>query len=168
MRLYFLRHGIAEDPRPGMKDSERHLTPEGIDEMRRVALGIQKLQLPIDLLLSSPYYRAQETAKIVATTLGLPDAQFRIEERLCPDRFEPEALREIVKVYSPQKGLMFVGHEPTLSGNIAWLCGGAVKMKKAGLACIETQRFAPQEGTLLWLLTPLHLSLIGQSASNAF
>jgi phosphohistidine phosphatase SixA len=36
MQIYLLRHGIAEDAKPGHPDSERPLTDEGRDKLRRV------------------------------------------------------------------------------------------------------------------------------------
>ena len=36
MQIYLLRHGIAEDGKPGRPDSERALTDEGRDKLRRV------------------------------------------------------------------------------------------------------------------------------------
>src|SRR5690242_6805592 len=38
--LYFLRHGIAEDPRPGQSDGDRELTPEGRENMLLEAAAI--------------------------------------------------------------------------------------------------------------------------------
>ena len=36
MQIYLLRHGIAEDARPGLRDFDRALTPEGSQKLRRV------------------------------------------------------------------------------------------------------------------------------------
>ena len=36
MQIYLLRHGIAEDGKPGRPDSERALTEEGREKLRRV------------------------------------------------------------------------------------------------------------------------------------
>ena len=164
MRLYFLRHGLAEYPRPNLKDAERHLTSEGVAEMKRVALGIKALDLSFDALLTSPYARALETAEILAEALRLPKERFVIEARLQPGLFDPQTLQTLVQERSPQEGLLFVGHEPTLSGNIAWLCGGNVKMRKAGLACVEVFDVRPHGGLLLWLLTPKQLCLIAKAS----
>ena len=36
MQIYLLRHGIAENALPGQPDSERALTAEGREKLRRV------------------------------------------------------------------------------------------------------------------------------------
>jgi len=36
MQIYLLRHGIAEDAKPGQPDADRALTAEGRDKLRRV------------------------------------------------------------------------------------------------------------------------------------
>ena len=36
MQIYLLRHGISEDARPGQPDTERKLTEEGREKLRRV------------------------------------------------------------------------------------------------------------------------------------
>jgi len=71
MQLYIVRHGIAidrEDPKCP-PDPERFLTPEGVDKAKQVAKGIAEIGAVPDLMLSSPYFRAFQTAEIFANTL---------------------------------------------------------------------------------------------------
>ena len=69
MNIYIIRHAIAVDE--GMpeyeKDSERPLTDKGRKKMRQIAKGLRTLGVEIDLILSSPYVRARETAEILAS-----------------------------------------------------------------------------------------------------
>ena len=71
MDLYLLRHGIAVEPgSPGYaKDADRPLTPEGERKLGQIAEAMEALELSFDLILSSPYVRARQTAEIVAATL---------------------------------------------------------------------------------------------------
>jgi phosphohistidine phosphatase len=39
MEIYILRHGIAEEPAPGMKDADRALTSEGAAKLERCCGG---------------------------------------------------------------------------------------------------------------------------------
>ena len=73
MNLYILRHGIAVEPgSPGYKsDSERPLIPKGERRLRSAAAAMRKLELSFDLILSSPFIRAKQTAEIVAGELKL-------------------------------------------------------------------------------------------------
>ena len=83
MKLYFLRHGIAEDQGPGGADAERRLTEEGTGEMRGVARGIRELDLDLDRILSSPLVRAQQTAEALHKGLA-PAPQLQTCEELAP------------------------------------------------------------------------------------
>ena len=71
MKLYILRHGIAVEPgTPGYEtDADRPLTSEGERKMRQIAGAMEALELSFDLILSSPYLRARQTAEIVAEVL---------------------------------------------------------------------------------------------------
>ncbi|HJW08171.1 MAG TPA: histidine phosphatase family protein, partial [Holophagaceae bacterium] len=59
--LLFIRHGIAEDWRPGLPDSERGLTEEGWTKTRKAMRGILARGLVPSRGISSPYRRAMET-----------------------------------------------------------------------------------------------------------
>jgi phosphohistidine phosphatase len=65
-----IRHAPAADraefAKTGKDDSERPLTDDGKTKMRRAARGLRSLVPKLDLLASSPYVRAHETAEIVA------------------------------------------------------------------------------------------------------
>ena len=70
MQLLVIRHAIAEEQedfaRSGRDDSERPLTDEGRDKMRRGIAGLRRMVSRIDLLASSQYTRARQTAELVA------------------------------------------------------------------------------------------------------
>src|SRR5690242_16747729 len=71
MDIYLLRHGLAvERGASGYdNDAERPLTDEGERKLRDIARAMRKLELEFDLILSSPYTRARQTAEIVADGL---------------------------------------------------------------------------------------------------
>src|SRR5579863_3087078 len=91
MDLYILRHAIAEERNPSGRDSERRLTEEGREKMRNAAKGMKALELEFDLILSSPYARAKETAEIVAKVFGSDEA-LRISPTLAADGNPKELL----------------------------------------------------------------------------
>ena len=51
MELYLIRHGIAEEHQPGLKDEERQLTPEGREKTEKIAQRLVKLSFNFDLIL---------------------------------------------------------------------------------------------------------------------
>ena len=79
MQLYIVRHGIAierEDPKCP-PEADRYLTEEGIERTKQVAKGIVALGATADLLISSPYVRAMQTAEIFADALEYPKPKIR-------------------------------------------------------------------------------------------
>ena len=73
MKLYFLRHGRADRSAWNGDDFNRPLTPRGIEITEASAEMMDKLDLGLDLILSSPLARALQTAEIAAAGLNLMD-----------------------------------------------------------------------------------------------
>jgi phosphohistidine phosphatase len=157
--IYVFRHGIAADHGTYSKDSDRPLTEEGIEKTGKVARAMKKMDLGLDLILSSPYVRARETAEIAAKELGLKK-QLHLSDHLIVEGNPLDLIREIHKNYSDAKRIMIVGHEPYLSGFISALSAGAnssiCNIKKAGLAklTIHGELRYNRCAVLDWLLTP--------------
>src|ERR1700679_3972322 len=84
--LYFLRHGLAgQHGDPKYKDdSLRPLTAEGRRKMHAISLGMKTLGLSFDVILSSPYVPARQTAPIVAKKYKLKDSDIYLTENLLP------------------------------------------------------------------------------------
>src|SRR6266581_4545807 len=120
MVLYILRHAIAvERGTPGYEhDSERPLTGKGARKMQGVSRGMLALELSFDVILSSPFTRAKQTAEIVAETFGARKLlEFTPHLEVGGD---PEKLIDFMNEhYNPDSSVMIVGHEPYLSGLIA-------------------------------------------------
>ena len=150
MEIYLLRHGIAAD---GSPDSERALTPEGKDKLRKV---LKRAGAKPTLILTSPYRRAVETAEIAAQTLDYSGAIERAQA-LAPNGSPAEVWEEI-RARRDEDAILLASHEPLMSATVAFLLGapGAqVDMKKAALVRIDVDRFGPQPaGVLKWMLTP--------------
>jgi phosphohistidine phosphatase len=161
MRLFFLRHGIAEPGHSGLRDFDRQLTAEGRAELEDVARGMRRLKVRPDPLLSSPLVRARQTAEAVAPLLG---ATVEIADELRSGA-SFEAFQQLARRYGAAESLMFVGHEPDFSETAAALIGAdgeGLVLKKAGLIRVDLDgRFERGQGRLRWLLTPHQLALIG-------
>lgn len=154
MEIYFLRHGEAGKSSGGRGgDAERPLTEEGVARMEREAGLIATLRLGLDLIMTSPLVRAQQTAEIVARELHLLDALV-IDDRLAPG-FGPKELRAILREHRANTALMLVGHEPDFSSIIAaCIEGGRIECKKGGLARVDLDDPDALSGRLVWLLPP--------------
>ncbi len=153
-RVYFLRHGKAMS-RTEWKgdDGLRPLTPEGEEELRREAAALKGLGLAPDVIVTSPLVRARQTAVIVAEALGIGDRV--VEDERLAQGFDVRALGRIAASHAEADQLMVVGHEPEFSATVAELIGGgAVVMKKGGLARVDLVDGSLKRGQLAWLLTP--------------
>src|SRR3989338_8240474 len=73
MRLYLIRHAEAvPHGAPGYpQDAQRPLTHEGRAQALAAGEALKRLQVAPDVLLTSPYVRAVQTAEQVAKGLGL-------------------------------------------------------------------------------------------------
>jgi phosphohistidine phosphatase len=154
MRVYFLRHGKAEDRLAWTgRDAERPLTVEGREALGREAKRLRALDLALDVVVTSPLARARETAEIVAAELGL-GGRLVEDERLAPG-FDVVRLEQVLSEYGPAGAVMVVGHEPDFSATVAELIGGGdIVMKKGGLARVDVTAPVAGGGELVWLLTP--------------
>jgi phosphohistidine phosphatase len=149
--LYFLRHGKAGSPRP-TDDDARELTATGKDALRSAAPLWLRLNLRPDVVLSSPLPRALRTAELFCEAVG---GRPVVDDRLCPGAGWPD-LAQAMAAHPDARRVMFVGHEPDLSGAIVELTGAAsVRMRKGGLACLEFYGIPePGGGEIAWLLDP--------------
>lgn len=160
MDLYILRHAIAEvrsGSIPG-GDSQRRLTAEGKKKMRRITKGMKAAKLSFDLILSSPFVRAKQTADIVAEYFGLSD-RLELSTALAADGNPKELIDELRRSHKRRKSILLVGHEPYLSRLISLLISGdtsiAIDLKKGGLCKLSVASLHYGRcATLEWLLSP--------------
>ena len=162
MKLYLLRHADAgEASAEGYTtDAARTLTPKGIKRTRQLANALRQMEITFDVILSSPLIRAQQTAEIVARSLG-SEKQLRLVSQLAPDAALTDALTLIESAGPKTNSLLLVGHEPNLSRLISLLCTGGTNLgltfKKGGLCRLELCEVKSGPcATLEWLLSPRH------------
>jgi phosphohistidine phosphatase len=156
MEIYLLRHGIAEDAAPGMPDADRALTTAGRQKLRRVLTRARAAKVEPDVILSSPYRRALETAAVAVETLGYSGKVVQTGA-LTPDA-NPHETWEEIRAHKTETSLLLASHEPLMSSLLAFLLNTPallVDFKKAALARVDCDRFGPEpHATLKWLLTP--------------
>lgn len=149
MRLYFMRHGHAEDGTLDISDAQRAITPEGFVRLNNAATVLQRLNIQPAYILSSPRVRAHQTAKVVADALNMP---VTIDEAV-NFGFHVGDVRRFMVDY-PNKDLMFVGHEPTMTDIIGKLTGANIAMKKGAVARVDMYAADAVRGELVWMITP--------------
>lgn len=165
--VYLMRHGIAADATAEMSDADRALTADGVRKTERVAIGLQKIEVKPDLILSSPLRRAEETARLVADVLT-PSSAVELYPPLAGG-FSAEDVVKGLRAHRRASQILLVGHQPDLGQLASYLLTGSetlvpLPLKKAGVAAISVGSVPPRlAGSLEWLLTPGQLRAIASS-----
>jgi phosphohistidine phosphatase len=163
MILYLVRHGIAVD-RTDPKcppEAERPLTARGVQKTRSAALGLRAMGAKPDVIITSPFVRAAQTAEIFAEALGFAVDKVRVTDHLKPAANPAEIIKEITHLRA--KEVACFGHAPQLDLTIAQLAGARApftQLKKSGAACLEQAGHGAW--SLLWILTPKVLRDLGE------
>lgn len=156
MQVYILRHGIAEDRRPGRSDTDRALTGEGREKLSAVLQRARAAGVSVNRILTSPLRRAVQTAEMAAGVLA-PGTRLIHADALSPES-SPERVWAELRKYAGEPAVLIAGHEPLLSETAGFLLGAGpavIDLKKGALACIDVdETIARPQGVLLWLLTP--------------
>lgn len=155
--LYIIRHGLAEEPETDQKDGDRPLTSEGIRKTKQVAKRLLELGLQFEMILTSPYTRAFQTAEILQST-GLSQQMETAVDLLPEGDFEAWFSWFEGWQCPGQKALAIVGHEPDLGQWAEFLIWGEVrnrlKLKKAGIIGLNVPLDDPIGNSELFLLVP--------------
>ena len=165
MSLYLVRHGVAIDrEHPDCPaETERYLTPKGMDKTRDAAYGVAELGVKPDAMLTSPLLRATQTAEIFADVLDYPSKKIVHTNALKGTSAPADLFRELAKLKA--KVVMCFGHEPHLHMVIGQLVHTGVRiteLKKAGVALLNLERISPPQGQLIALYPPKTLRLLGK------
>ena len=137
--LLLIRHGIAEDGRPGQPDSERALTEEGWAKTRAAMKGLVAKGYAPARGITSPYRRALETMACLKEAAG---AAFPVgySELFTPDEdpADTEAwLRTLMRGAGEDEILAFTSHQPLLGDLVARMTGRYLDIKKASCTVVE-------------------------------
>ena len=156
MQIYLLRHGIAEDARPGQADAERALTPEGAKRLRETLKRAKTAGVAPSVIVTSPYVRAWQTAEVAAERLGYESALAPCS-KLTPMASPVDTWGE-VRALRREPSILLVGHEPHMSSFMGFLLGTGelrVDFKKGAMARIELLELGAQpRGVLKWMMAP--------------
>lgn len=136
--LLLIRHGLAEDPRPGQRDMDRALTEEGWIRARAAMKGLVARGWAPTRGYCSPYRRAAETMTCLQEAAGAFPLESSLE--LVPEGHPSRAdlwLRGLMAESSAGDVLAFVSHQPFLGDLIRHLTGRGVDVKKASCTVIH-------------------------------
>jgi len=165
MQICLLRHAIAADLSPDiLRDEDRPLTKKGVEKIRLGALGMARMGLRFDRILTSPILRARQTAEIVAEALKADDLLTLAKE--LGFGFSCQAVCGLLERGNFGDSVLLVGHQPDLGMLGGWLLGGNdLPLRKGALALIEVLGAPePRSGVLHWLLAPRQLRALGSGS----
>jgi phosphohistidine phosphatase len=158
--VFLIRHGIAAERGTYADDDQRPLLEKGRSRTQAVAERFLAIQGPIDLLLTSPLVRAQQTAEILLTA-GLSSV-LEISPELAPEG-QLIVWLEWLKAWQnkqPISRIALIGHEPDLSAWAQCLVHDELSdrwvLKKAGIIGLQvpSAEAAIGQSLLFWLTPP--------------
>lgn len=158
--IFILRHGQAEDLQECQTkvDFDRKLTEDGKEKTIKLSLLFNELEENLDLVLSSPYKRAKETAELFVSNL-IQKPEIKLVDFLSSG----VSIKEIVEgllLYMSFKKVALVGHAPDLEIFLARLIAASrIKLKKGALAKVILNNDIELNGELQWLITPRFLKI---------
>lgn len=174
MELYIIRHSIAHNQFEdgSNSDSDRTLTPEGVERAKGVGRGLAALGVLPDAVLVSPATRTQQTAKHIFDQLPLPQAALHTDAAVGLSGHVDAIVHAIKNLPQHPGSIAIVGHQPTLGELISeLLCGNsamAVKVGRASVTRIDfTGPIASKAGLLVWKMNAAHLMSLGAAGSIA-
>lgn len=140
MKIYLIRHGIAESRIIEKNDSQRILTRKGITKTQKVAEKLSNLSLEFDVIITSPYTRAKETAIILQQAKR--SSKIIEHNALMPEGNLLEWFNWLqTSPYQVAQNIALVGHEPDLSEWAQLMIWGKSEdkliLKKAGIIGLE-------------------------------
>jgi phosphohistidine phosphatase len=164
--VYLVRHAFAAhaDPDRWPDDSLRPVTPKGAERFGVEARGLTRLVPEVDVVLSSRFARAWQTAELLHEA-GWPAPV------ACPEleAGRPSAAAVDVLRRRPERSLALVGHEPHLSRLASLLCTGDedrldLRLKKGGVVLLSVDdAVEPGEATMHWAAPPKLLRALSSS-----
>lgn len=146
MQLLVLRHGKAEPM--AAEDAARELTARGRAQVEWICRQRAGELAQVRGIWASPFVRTQQTAEIVAASVGLP---VHSEPLLIGDT-DPQRLLDAVAA-AQDFPLLLVSHQPLVGSLVNGLCGSQDRhsMGTSSLACLEADVWAMGCAELLWL-----------------
>ncbi|MEO8398304.1 MAG: phosphohistidine phosphatase SixA [Ignavibacteriaceae bacterium] len=156
MNIYLIRHGDAENSSSEIKDSERKLTAKGKEKMGKAVAGWKNIITHFDYVISSPFLRALQTAKIIAKAYEIDEHKLIIDKRLKSGSTTEDVI-EISNAFEAED-IAFVGHQPEFAEHVSKLVsdsGAYFEFKKGAIAKIVFfNKVKEGKGSLEFLIPP--------------
>jgi len=159
-KIIFIRHGRAEDDSPEIPDFERSLTLKGKNISRLMARKLKEKEIDIGVIITSPAFRAIETALIFAGEYGIDFEKIIINSNMY-FRIDEKSFVSILRLIDEDVNtISLFGHNPSFTDLASYFCKEAFDViPKSGVVCLSFNvktwsDVKPDSGNLLQFLKP--------------
>jgi len=159
-KLIFVRHGKAEDPSSEFSDLQRSLTPKGKNIAKLMAKKLLEEDNIQGIVVTSPAFRALETAIIFGEALGIKPEKIILDTNIYYKMSFNYLIDLLATAENDTDTFIMFGHNPSFSEIPDSLCKeGFDYMPKCGIAGISFNvknwsEIKQGTGTLEYFLTP--------------
>src|SRR3954468_2846896 len=115
MELILIRHAdaIALGERGVTEDAMRPLSEKGEHQSSLIARGLQRMNVSLDKLLTSPLVRAKQTADVMLQHWSGPAPELIVSDELKPEARMKKLAKRLRETHGERVGL--VGHIPHIT-----------------------------------------------------
>ncbi len=159
-KIIFIRHGKAEDPLQKISDFERSLTYKGKILSKKMAEIFKDKENDPGIFVTSPAFRALETALIFAAEFNIKPEEIIIRSKIYY-RMNLQYIHELTALVNEEvNSITLFGHNPSFTDLANTLCReGCDFMPKTGIIGISFNVMTwsdikPNKGTLDYFLKP--------------
>lgn len=159
-KLIFVRHGRAEDTSTEFSDFHRSLTSKGKSIAKQMAQRLAEEEQKPGILVTSPAFRALETAIIFGEVTGIKPENIILDSNLYYKMSFNYLQSLLSKTANDIDSIILFGHNPSFSEIPDFLCKeGCEFMPKCGIAGISLNikkwsEIKPGSGKLEYFLKP--------------
>lgn len=159
-KLIFVRHGRAEDHSPDFSDFHRSLTSKGKSIAKLMAQKLAEEEHNPGILLTSPAFRALETAIIFGEAFGIKPEKIILDSNLYYKMSFNYLQSLLLKTANDVDTIILFGHNPSFSEIHDSLCiQGCDYLPKCGIAGIsfnikKWSEIQTGSGTMEYFLKP--------------
>lgn len=137
-KIIFIRHGRAEDQIPDLPDFERSLTLKGKTVSRLMAKKLMEKEKNIGLIVTSPAFRACETALIFADEYGIDAEKIIIKSNLYFRINEKSFMNIMESISEDADTITLFGHNPSFTELADTFCNEQSDViPKSGVVCLS-------------------------------
>jgi phosphohistidine phosphatase len=114
-KIIFVRHGKAEEPSEEFPDFERSLTVTGKDISRKMAQKLKEREKDSGVIVTSPAFRALETALIFAGVFGVAPEKLIVNSNIYFNIDRNSLFTILENVKEDIDIIMLFGHNPSFT-----------------------------------------------------